>query len=104
MGKRNYRTVVAAILMGAVLFSPLLRGMTFMQARAEKASATLESVPGMGELVGEFFQSGAIGCMVTHIILRADVNQLLEFARVGNWVWVGFGVETVRFIGGRLWR
>jgi hypothetical protein len=102
MGKRKYRTVVAAILMGAVLFSPLLCGMTCMQARAEKAIVTVEWVPGMGELVGEFFQSGAIGCVLTDIILRADVNQLLEFARPGNWVCVE--VETVRFIGGRLWK
>jgi hypothetical protein len=97
MLKRNYRTVVAAVLVGAALFSPLLCGMTCLEGRGVQAGAAVEVAPAAGEFLGEFVESGVVGCVLTHVILRVDASDWGEIARVGIWVWAG--VETVRSVG-----
>ena len=53
MLKNKYRTVIAAVLAGAVLGSPLLCGMTCMETRVERASAAVEAAPAVGEFAGD---------------------------------------------------
>jgi hypothetical protein len=98
MGKRKYRTVVAAVLAGAVLFSPLLCGMTCLGTRGGNSNTGVVVAPAM-ELAGESVVSRVVGCVLTQVILSIDGGEWAELARVGSWFWVG--LEIVRFVEGR---
>jgi hypothetical protein len=98
MGKRKYRTVAAAVLAGAVLFSPLLCGMSCLEAGGVRPGVTTEMVaPAAGEFLGEVVESGVVGCLLAQVVLRVDVNEFGDLARVGSWVWVG--VEAAELAG-----
>ena len=75
---KKHRLVVAAVLAGAVLCSPLLCGMTCVETRVERASAAVESAPAVGEFAGEFVESGAVGCVLTHVVLKIDVSEWMD--------------------------
>ena len=95
MLSRKYKTVVAGILTAAALFSPLLCGMTYPEARAQKSSAAAEVAP----TAGEFVASGVVGCLLTRVVLNAELSDWADVLNVGNWVWVGVGaVELVSAI------
>ena len=102
MGTRKYRTVVAAILIGAFLFSPLLCGMTCLEGRGAKDSVTAEVAPGAREFVGVLLESGVVECVLMHVVLKVDVSELTKTVGVGAWIWVGF--EAVQLVGEIGWR
>jgi hypothetical protein len=108
MLKKNDRKAVAAgvaaVLAGAILFSPLLCGMTCLEERGVQAGAAVESAAPAGELVGEFAESAVVGCVLTHVVLNIDLGEWADALNEGNWVWVG--VEAVEMIGAieRGWR
>ena len=95
----KYRALIAAVLVGAVLFSPLVCGMTCLEAGVEKSGAAAEVMEPAGELAGEFVVSAVVGCVLTHVVLRLDGSEWRELAAVGSWFWVG--VKIVRFVEGR---
>jgi len=104
MLKKKYRTVVAAVLAGAALFSPLLCGMTCLETRGIGPSATVEVVPRAEEVAAEFAESGVVGCVLTHVVLSIDSNDWADVFEVGTRVWGGVeAVELVTAIG-RGWR
>ena len=92
----NYRAVVAAVLVGAALFSPLLCGMTCLEARGIRPSAAVEVVPPAEELGAELAVSAMIGCVLTHVVLNIDLSDWADVLNYGNWVWVG--VEAVELV------
>jgi hypothetical protein len=98
MGKSKYRTVVAAVLAGVVLFSPLLCGMTCFGVRGVRPDVAPETVAPAAELAREFAVSGVVGCMLTQVILNMNLGEWTDVVNVGNWVWVG--VEAVPLLGG----
>jgi sirohydrochlorin ferrochelatase len=100
MRKKIYRAVVAAVLVGAVLFSPLLCGKTCLEARGGKQSEAAEVVAPAAELAGEFAKSAVVGCVLTHVVLSIDVNGWTDVLNDGNWLWVG--VEAVELVRGVL--
>jgi hypothetical protein len=104
MLKKNYRAEIAAILAGAALFSPLLCGMTCLEARGNRPSVAAEVAPSAEELAGEFVGSAVVGCVLTHLVLNIDLSGWEDVFELGNLVWVG--VEGVELIGaiGRGWR
>jgi hypothetical protein len=99
MLKKKHKLGVAAVLAGAALFSPLLCGMTCLETRVERASAAVEAAAPSEELMGELAKSEVVGCVLTHVVLRMDVRDWTEVARVGSRFWVG--VEILRFVEGR---
>ena len=103
MRKRNYRAGVAAVLVGAVLFSPLLCGMTCLETRGVRPSVATEVAPTVGELAGEFVGSGVVGCVLMHVVWDIDFSGWEDSFTSGSWIWVG--VEAVELIGaiGRGW-
>ena len=104
MRKRNYRAGVAAVLVGAILFSPLLCGMPCLEARGMRAGAAVEAAAPAEELVGEFAESAVVGCVLTHVVLNVDLSEWEDVFEAGTLVWVG--VVAVEVIGAieRGWR
>ncbi len=89
MGTRKYRTVVAAILIGAVLFSPLLCGMTCLERGGIRLSVAEEIAPPAPELVAKFAESAVVGCLLTHVALDIDLSDWTDRMDFGTLVWVG---------------
>jgi hypothetical protein len=97
MLNRKYRTVVAAVLAGVVLFSPLLCAMTCRDVRGVRPDVAAEVVAPAEDLAGEFAESAVAGCLLTHVVLNIDLGEWTDVVNVGNWVWVG--VEAVPLMG-----
>jgi hypothetical protein len=105
MRNGKYRTVVAAVLVGAVLFSPLLRGMTCLESRGVGPSPATEVLPPAEELAGEISESEVVGCVLTHVVLNIDVSEWVGAVQGETLVWVGFkAVELVGAIEREWWR
>ena len=98
MGKSKYKAVVAAVLAGVVLFSPLLCAMTCRDMRGVRPDVAVEVVAPIEDLAGEFAESAVVGCLLTHVVLNMDLGEWTDVVNVGNWVWVG--VEAVPLLGG----
>jgi hypothetical protein len=97
MLNRNYRTVVATVLVGAAVFSRLLCGMTRLETRGIRPSVGAEVVPSAGELAGEFVGSAAVGRVLTHLVWDIDLSGWTEKVDVESLVWVGVAaLESVR--------
>jgi hypothetical protein len=102
MGNRKYRTVIAAVLAGAILFSPLVCGMSCLEARVSRATAGAELVHPAKELMAGFAVSGVVGCVWTHVVSKIDFSEWTE--RVDVERLVRLGVEALRVFGGfRRW-
>jgi len=100
MRKRKYRTVVAAILAGVVLFSPLLCGMTCLEERGIAAKSGVEFVSPAEELVAGFAESVVVGCLLTRVVPKNDFIEWTEGVDVEGLARVG--VEALRVLD-RVW-
>jgi hypothetical protein len=100
MRKRKYRTVVAAILAGVVLFSPLLCGMTCLEERGIEAKSGGEFVLPAEELVAGFAESAVVGCLLTRVLPKIAFSEWVE--RVDVEGVVRLGVEALRVFD-RVW-
>ena len=100
MGKRKYRTVVAAVLAGAVLFSPLLCGMTCREGRGVRPEAA-NSITPAAELTGELVGGAVVGCVLKHVVSNINFGGWADEVDVRTWVWIA--VEALRLSDG-LWR
>lgn len=89
MGTRKYRMVVAAILTGVVLFSPLLCGMTCLGTSSEKSSGWMETAPATWDFVEVFVKSGLVGCGLLPVALEMGFDGWVESVEFGNLVWAG---------------
>ena len=98
MLKRKHRTVVAAVLVGAVLFSPLLCGMSCLETNGIRPSAAVESASQAEELAAEFVGSALVGCVLSHLVSKIDFSEWADQVEVMTWVWVG--VDALRLSAG----
>ena len=97
MLNRNYRTVVATVLVGAAVFGPLLCGMTCLETRGIRPSVGAEVASSTGELAGEFVGSAAVGCVLTHLVWDSDLSGWTEKVDLESLVLVGVvALESVR--------
>jgi hypothetical protein len=101
MLNREYRVLVAGILAGAVLFSPLLCGMSCLESNGIGPSAAVESAPRPEELAAQFVGSAQVGCVLSHLISKIDFREWADQVDVVTWVWVG--VEVLR-MSDEAWR
>ncbi len=101
MGKRKIRAGIAVVLAGVVLFSPLVCGMSCLEARVSRANAGAEIVRPAEELVAGFVESAVVGCVLTHVASKIDFSEWTERVDVEELVRVG--VEALRFFG-RIWQ
>lgn len=107
MSSRKYRKVVAAVLVGAVLFSPLLCGMSCLETNGIRPSAAVESASQAEELAAEFVGSALVGCVLSHVVSKIDLSRWTDQVDVVTWVWVGVVVLRLSdeaWRGEVLWR
>ena len=100
MSTRKYRMVVAAILAGVALFSPLLCGMTCLEERGIAQKSGAEFVLPTEELVAWLVESGVVGCLLTRVVPKIDLSEWAE--RVDVEQGARMGIETLRVLG-RVW-
>jgi len=100
MGNRKYRTVIAAVLAGAILFSPLVCGMSCLEARVSRASAGAELVQQVEDLMTGFAVSAVVGCVGTRVVSKIDFSEWAERVDVERLVRVG--AEALRMFD-RVW-
>ena len=94
MLKTNYLAVVvaavAAFVVGAVWYSPLLFGKAYMEVRGMNPGAMADMRPPAGELLGEFAKNLVIAFVLAHFVVRLGVGDWKGAVQLGLWVWVGF--------------
>ena len=91
MGNRKYRTVIAAVLAGAILFSPLLCGMSCLEMNGTRRGAAVEMASPAEELAAEFAGSALVGCVLSHVVSKLDFSGWTDQVDVMTWVWIGVG-------------
>src|SRR5712692_2500809 len=94
MPKTNYVALVvaavAALLVGALWYSPLLFGRAYLALRGMNPDAMAGMRPPAGELLAEFIRYLVIGFVLAHFVQRLGVGDWKGALQLGLWVWVGF--------------
>jgi hypothetical protein len=96
MGNRKCRTVAAAVLAGAVLFSPLVCATSCLETQLGETDTLVEVVPAAEAFMDEIVDSKVVWCLLAQVVLRVELSESVELALAGSWVWVG--LEIVRFV------
>jgi len=90
----NYWAVVvaavAAFVVGAVWYSPLLFGKTYMEVRGLNPGAVAEMSPPAAELLGELVRNLVVAFVLAHFVVRLGVGDWKGAVQLGLWVSVGF--------------
>ena len=90
----NYLAVVvaavAAFVVGAVWYSPLLFGKVYMNLRGMNPDAVADMRPPAGELLGEFVRYLVIAFVLAYFVVRLGVVDWKGAVQLGLWVGVGF--------------
>ena len=90
----NYWAVVvaavAAFVVGAVWYSPLLFGKVYMNLRGMNSDAVADMRPPAGELLGEFVRYLVIAFVLAYFVVRLEVVDWKGAVQLGLWVGVGF--------------
>ena len=81
---------VAAFLVGALWYSPLLLGKAYLDARGMNPGAMADMRPQVAELLGEFVKNMVVAFVLAHFVVRLGVGDLKGAVQLGLWVWVGF--------------
>jgi len=94
MLKINYLAVVmaavAAFVVGAVWYSPLLFGKAYMEVRGMNPGALAHMKMPAAEMLGEFAKNLVIAFVLAHFVARLGVGDWEGAVQLGLWVWVGF--------------
>ncbi len=94
MREINYWAViaaaVAAFVLGAVWYSPLLFGNAYMEVRGMNPGAIAAMRPPAWELFGEFVKNIVVAFVLAHFVVRLGVRDWKGAVQLGLWVWVGF--------------
>ncbi len=90
----NYWAVVvaavAAFVVGALWYSPVLFGKVYMEVRGLDPRAIAEVRPPAAELIGEFARNLVIAFVLAHSVVRLEVDNWSGAVQLALWVWVGF--------------
>jgi hypothetical protein len=81
---------VAAFVVGAVWYSPLLFGKAYMEMRGMNPAAMADLRPPAWELLGEFARNLVISFVLAHFVVRLGVSGWKGAVQLGLWVWAGF--------------
>jgi hypothetical protein len=90
----NYWAVVvaavAAFVVGAVWYSPLLFGKAYMTLRGLNPGAMAGMRPPVPELLGEFVRNVVIAYVLARFVVSLGVVDGMGAVQLGLWVWIGF--------------
>ncbi|MCI0330082.1 MAG: DUF1761 domain-containing protein [candidate division Zixibacteria bacterium] len=90
----NYWAVVvsalAAFVVGAVWYSPLLFGKAYLELRGIVPGAVADITPSAAELLGEFVRNFVIAFVLAHFLVGLGFDNWKGAMQLGLWVWVGF--------------
>lgn len=90
----NYLAVilaaVAAFMVGAVWYSPLLFGKAYAELRGLAADAVAATRPPIGELLGEFARNLVVAVVLAGFAAQLSVGDWKAGLQLGACVWVGF--------------
>jgi hypothetical protein len=81
---------VAAFVVGAVWYSPLLFGRAYMEVRGLSPDAMANLRPPVGELFGEFVRNLVVAFVLGYFVVRLEVGDWKSAVQLALWVWVGF--------------
>jgi len=94
MRRVNYLAVgvaaIAAFVVGAVWYSPLLFGEAYLKVRGIDPRAVADITPPAGELLGELARNLVVAFVLAHFVVRFGVARWKSALQLGLWVWVGF--------------
>jgi Protein of unknown function (DUF1761) len=93
MPEINYLAVVvatvAAFVVGAMWYSPLLFGKAYIELRALSPGAAAKKPPA-GEMLGEFVRYLVVAFVLAHFVVRLGVVDWMGAMQLALFVWVGF--------------
>jgi len=94
MPRINYLAVVAAavaaFVVGAFWYSPLLFGKAYMMLRGIDPDAIASMRPPLGELVGEFARYLVVAYVLARFVVLLGIVDAMSAVRLALWVWIGF--------------
>jgi hypothetical protein len=94
MLKINYWAVVvaavAAFVVGALWYSPLLFGKAYMQVRGINPAAMAAAKPPVGELLGELVKNLVVAFVLARFVVLLGVADWKAALQLGLWLWLGF--------------
>ena len=100
MLRMNYWAIavsaVAAFVVGALWYSPLLFGKAYLQVRGMSPDAMADMRPPAGELIGELVKNLVVAFVLSHFVVRLDVADWKAALQLGLWVWFGFQARLLR--------
>ena len=78
----------AAFVVGALWYSPLLFGTTYMELRGMDPNATPEMRMLAGEVVGEFARWFVVAYVLSRFIGPLSIGDLKGALVIGGWMWI----------------
>ena len=99
MLKVNYLAViaaaVAAMVEGAVWYSPLLFGDAWMTLRGVHPGTMANMTPPLGEIIAEFIRSLVVAYVLARLVVLTGAPGWMGAVRLGLWLWLGFQAMAV---------
>ena len=81
---------VAAMVVGAAWYSPLLFGNVYLELRGIDPNSMANMRPPAWELIGEFIRCLVIAFVLAYFVVRLAVGDWKRGVQLGLCVWVGF--------------
>jgi hypothetical protein len=93
MPEINYLAVavaaVAAFVVGAAWYSPLLFGRAYIALRGLSPNAAAKRPPA-GEMLGEFVRYLVVGFVLAYFVVRLGIADWMGALQLALFIWVGF--------------
>src|SRR5688500_10691643 len=81
---------VAAFMMSAVWYSPLLFGNAYMKLRGINPDTMAEMKMPAGKILVEFVRAIVVAFVLASFVVRLGVGDWPDAAKLGLWMWLGF--------------
>lgn len=95
----NYLAVIAAaaaaLVEGALWYSPLLFGEAWMTLGGMDPGAMADAKIPIGAMIAEFVRSLVVAYVLARFVVRLGIADWMGAVRLGLWVWIGFQAMAV---------
>ncbi|MFN0104010.1 MAG: DUF1761 domain-containing protein [Bryobacteraceae bacterium] len=88
-------TAVAALVQGAVWYSPLLFAHEWMTLRGIHPGALADMTPPPGALIAEFVRCLVVAFALAHLVTRLGVVRWTGALQLGALLWIGFQAMAI---------